>query len=181
MSGTKRIILIIAACLVIIGASVGATFAYIIDRTPSVDNSFQPVYVSCTVEEQFDGVTKSEVKVRNTGDITAYIRATFIVMWTDENGMVYPASPVNGTDYSLSFGSIKWIKGSDGFYYYSDKVSAGSASEIFLNKVTLLKDAPQGYKLSLHVAATAIQAEPDTVVNEVWGASVGVNGELIAP
>ncbi len=171
---------ILCACLAI-GAGAGFTLAYIFAKTPQVNNSFEPVFVSCLVEESFDGVTKSDVRVRNTGDIDAYIRATFVVMWTSEEGAVYGAQPIANTDYAIELGSQKWMKGSDGFYYYSNPVSAGAATDVLIQSITILTDAPEGYGLSVHVSATAIQTQPAEAIYEVWGASVENNGNLIAP
>ena len=177
----KKLILIIAAALVLLGTAVGTTIAYIFDKTPSVENSFTPVYVSCAVEEQVDGTTKSEVRIRNTGDINAYIRATFVVMWTADDGNVLGVAPVEGVDYSIQLGSSKWQKGSDGFYYYTSQVAPTSATEMLIDTISVTGDAPKGYKLALHVAATAIQAEPAGVIAETWGATVQTNGAITAP
>ena len=171
---------VLCACLAI-GAGAGFTLAYIFAQTPAVNNSFEPVFVSCLVEESFDGTTKSDVRIRNTGDIDAYIRATFVVMWTSEDGAVYGSQPIANTDYSIELGSQKWMRGSDGFYYYSNPVSAGAVTDILIRSITLLTEAPEGYGLSVHVSATAIQTHPAEAIGEVWGAAVESNGNLIAP
>ena len=180
-STPKKLILIIAMAFVLLGTAVGTTLAYIFDRTPSVENSFEPVYVSCAIEERFDGVTKSEVKVRNTGDINVFIRATFVAMWVADDGKVLSVAPVEGVDYAIQLGSSKWQKGSDGFYYYTSQVAPTSATEMLIDTISVTGDAPKGYKLAVHVAATAIQAEPAGVIAETWGATVQTNGTIIAP
>ena len=177
----KKLILIIAIAFVLMGTAVGTTLAYIFDRTPSVENTFEPVYVSCAVEEQSDGVTKSEVKVRNTGDINVFIRATFVAMWTATDGSVLSVAPVSGTDYTVELGSSRWVLGYDGFYYYTSQVIAGSATENLIESISVIGTAPEGYTLSVHVAATAIQAEPLNVVADTWGVSVRSDGTIYIP
>lgn len=177
---SKKLILITVAVLLSAALAVGGTVAYLFMRTPPVENSFTPVQVSCSVEETFDGVTKSDVRVKNTSDINAYVRATFIIMWTADDGKV-SSTPVLDTDYSLVFGSEKWVKGSDGFYYYSGRLAPGAATDNLINSITASGTAPEGYTLSVHVAATAIQAEPASVITETWGATVLDNGNILAP
>ena len=178
---SKKLILIMALAVALICTAVGSTVAYLFDRTPPIENSFEPVYISCAVEEKFDGITKSEVKVRNTGDINAYVRATYVVMWTADDGSVLGTMPKADVDYTVILGSPRWQKGTDGFYYYSSQVAADSSTEVFLDSISVIGTAPSGYKLSVHVAATAIQADPGGVVEESWGAVVQPNGTIVAP
>ena len=181
LTKTKKIIIIIVAILLVVSTATGITLAYIITDTSPVENSFTRVYVSCEVEENFDKITKSNVKIKNTGDITAYIRATFIVTWTDDNNNVLGQMPVKNTDYSLTLGSDKWALGSDGFYYYTVPVAAGTSTEILISAITLINTAPSGYSLSVHVAGTAIQAEPEKAVTSAWNVQIQSNGTLVAP
>ena len=181
LTKTKKILIIIVALLLAISTATGVTVAYIFTDTTPVENSFEPVYVSCAIEEEFNGTTKSNVKVKNTGDINAYIRATFVVTWTNENNNVLGQMPVLGTDYSLALGSEKWMLGSDGFYYYTLPVSSKTSTEILISEITVIGTAPSGYSLSVHVAATAIQSEPIRAVTDAWGVQIQSNGSLIAP
>jgi hypothetical protein len=178
---SKKLILIVILVFALIGTATGVTVAYIVDRTPSVENNFDPVYVSCDVEEEFDGIVKSDVKVRNTGDINAYVRATFVAMWINSEGKVFGAAPVLDVDYTLTLDETKWQKGNDGFYYYTSKLPSGSATDILIEEITLIGAAPEGYFLTVHVAATAIQAEPENVVADTWGVTVKPNGTIVAP
>lgn len=181
MKISKKLLITIICAAVALSATVGGTLAYIISKTAETENSFEPVFVSCSVEESFDGVTKSDVKVKNTGDISAYVRATVIVMWTSESGAVHSSSPVENVDYTIALGSLKWTKGSDGFYYYSDEVSAGAQTELLISSVYQTGEAPAGYTLTVHIAATAIQSTPSRAVVEAWGATVQPSGKLTAP
>ena len=181
LTKTKKILIIIVALLLAISTATGVTIAYIIADTPPVQNDFTPVFVRCEVVETFNGTTKSDVKIKNTSDINAYIRATFVVTWTNDSGNVLGQAPVLGTDYSLALGSEKWMLGSDGFYYYTLPVSSKTSTEILISEITVIGTAPSGYSLSVHVAATAIQAEPIRAVTDAWGVQIQSNGSLIAP
>ena len=181
MKISKKLLITIICAALAICVTAGGTVAYIFSKGQETENDFEPVFVSCDVEESFDGVTKTDVKVRNTGDINAYIRATFIVMWTSDSGSVYSSAPVENTDYKIVFGSPSWVKGSDGFYYYSLPVSSGSATDLLIQSISLIGEAPEGYSLSVHITATAIQAEPPKAVQDAWGATVQAGGGLTPP
>ena len=177
----KYTVAIICAVLVI-AVAVGATIAYIMADTPPVENTFEPVFVSCAVEETFDGAVKSNVTVKNTGDISAYIRAAVVVTWVSDNdGSVNSTAPVAEVDYSISMGSSLWVKGSDGFYYYTAPIVAGESTEKLINTLTTVGDGLEGHSLSVQILASAIQAEPVEAVNMAWGASVSADGSLISP
>ena len=177
----KRLIFIIVAALITVACATGGTLAYIFTGTPSVENSFEPVHVTCKVLEEFDGQTKSDVKIKNTGDISAYIRATFVVMWVAEDGSVLSTAPIKDTDYSLAIGSSDWTLGSDGFYYYTRPVASGESTGVLIESISLKGTAPSGYSLNVHVAATAIQSNPASAVSGAWGVQVISNGSLLVP
>ena len=67
-------------------ALTGATLAYLITHTDPVPNRFTPAHVSCTVKEEFDGTTKKNVNVTNTGDIDAYLRVKLVTYRVNESG-----------------------------------------------------------------------------------------------
>ena len=68
-------------------ALTGATLAYLITHTDPIPNRFTPAHVSCNVTEDFDGTTKKNVNVTNTGDIDAYLRVKLVTYYT------YPVAP----------------------------------------------------------------------------------------
>lgn len=180
----KLAVLLVSAVL-LLGAAVGTTAAFLVDRTPSLNNTFVPVSVSCKVQESFDEATntKTNVSVKNTGDIKAYIRAAIVVNWAFENGdSVYGGAPVSGIDYIAVFSENGWVKGSDGFYYCASPISSGGETPILIESVTpIAGKAPEGYVLSVNIIASAIQAEPADAVISAWrGITVNSDG-TIAP
>lgn len=182
MINTRLSKTIILVCLltVLIVASVATTIAYIMARTPSLENTFEPSRVACEVVESFDGTTKTDVAVKNTGNISAYLRAMVIVNWVSEqDGAVYPQVPMASTDYMISFGSSQWKIGADGFYYYTVSVAPEEISEDLIASLTDLGTAPEGYRLSVQLIATAVQSTPKTAAQELWGVTITDDGRLI--
>lgn len=169
---SAKLVAWILAAVVLLSATVGGVYAYILAQAPSLTNRFDPVKVTCAVEESFDGVTKEHVAVRNTGDIPAYIRAALVFTWVDDDGKVSATAPMDGIDYTVVWGDSRWVKGSDGYWYYREAVSPQMLTADLIRLVTAAADAPRGYHLQVQVIATAIQATPADAVQEAWGVTV---------
>ena len=159
----------LVALLVLLCCTVAGTLAYLVDSTDPVTNTFTPASVSTEVNEDFDGITKSNVTIKNTGNIDAYIRATVVVNWADKDGNVYGgAVPEKGTDYTEPVLQDGWIKVGD-YYYYTSAVPAGdSTGKLFapIKQLTTCKDT--NYGLQITILADGIQSEPVHVVADVW-------------
>ena len=182
MKASKKLIITLVLVITIACVVAGTSLAYLYSATPQLDNRFEPVSVTCEVVENFDGNVKSNVAIKNTGDINAFIRATVIVTWTADDGTVYSSAPIESNDYTITYGSGNWVKGSDGFYYYTSPVAPGATTEILLAQIApIAGNAPNGYTLTVHIVATAIQSEPATAVEYAWNASVNPDGRLIPP
>ena len=89
--------------LLLCGAS--GTTAYIVASSATLYNTCTPGTVTSTVEERFDGTVKTDVCIRNTGNVSAYIRAAIVVTWQDAQGRTLPESPVVPDGYTLSLGA----------------------------------------------------------------------------
>lgn len=176
---SKKAIAVIVSVLILISVSVGATVAYLIAKTPSIENSLQTATVSCAVQGDTSAELKSNITIKNTGNTSAYLRAKILVVWQADNGVVSANMPVAGTDYTLTVGSTNWLLGSDGYYYYRSSVAPDSASETLISATTLLSERPEGYSLSVQIYASAIQSNPQSAVAQVWNARVGADGNLI--
>ena len=89
MKNKKQKMLVLSLAVVLL-VGVGTTIAYLISTPDAVKNVFIPSSVSCAVDEDFaNNQVKSNVRVKNTGDIDAYIRAEVVVTWKNENGEIY--------------------------------------------------------------------------------------------
>ena len=169
-------VILVAACLLIAGSASGV-WAYLSSQPDEIENTFVPATVTCAVEETFENNVKSDVTIRNTGTVNAYIRAAVIASFVTEDGKVLATAPVEGTDYTVTWGNNGWKQGSDGFWYYSKPVSPNAATPDLIESATSVT-APQGARLNLQIIASAVQSAPAKAVTEAWGVSV-TNGEII--
>ena len=155
----KKGILLLAAAMLILVCGVGGTLAYLATQTGQVQNTFEPAYVRSSVIEkgwhQGDSV-KSNVTIKNTGNVSAYIRAAIVVTWKDANGYTMPQAP--GTDdYTLTIGS-DWKEVGD-YYYYNKSVAADASTTNLIDTCNPSKSYPDGRTLCVEVIGSAIQSE----------------------
>lgn len=216
--GTKnKTVLLLASLILILTAVVGGTLALLITRTDPVVNTFAAATVDPDVNEDNDNGVKKNVFITNTGTAEAYIRATIIATWQTEkdvNGKPVsvhairpiadpdPYDDVAESDYTLKLHTPRdsdeikgtWLKGSDGFYYWSEPVQPGEHTgilidECFVNYDTALIPGSepyydetdgsvkkQPYYLAVEIVASAVQSDPPGTVMEVWP-SVTVDSE----
>lgn len=171
----KQLSLLLSIVL-IATVTAGGSLAYIFTQTDGLTNTFKPVEVTCDVVETFDNNIKSNVKIQNTGDIAAYIRAAVVVTWQNDAGDVLSDIPEKGTDYSITYANDGWdIDTTDGYYYYTRVVPAGDnkVTGVLISECKQLKAAPEaGYYLCVEIIADAIQATPTNVVADNWGVTV---------
>jgi hypothetical protein len=187
----KRLTILLVSLLSVVAISVGVTLAYVLTNTKPVENQFKPSKVACAVVENGGspvtgavtetGDTKDKVQIQNTGDTDAYIRVAVVVTWKKADGTVWAQAPVAGTDYTAWTPGTGWVRGADGYYYYTNSVAPDALTGILINKVEPLKAAPEtGYTLSVEIVASAIQAKPTTVVTDQWKTGVSsVNGTTL--
>ena len=158
----KRAFVAIVALVLVLCLTVGGTVAYLATRTNSVTNTFTPSHVTTAVVEDTTTTpgTKADVKIQNTGDTDAYIRATYVVNWVDSNGNVYAAQPVAGTAYTVSVNETDWTQGTTDRYWYCDSVIApGNMTPVLINSIAPVDGkAPEGYTLQVTIIAEGIQS-----------------------
>ena len=159
-------------CLILLlMISVGGTIAFVVTHTSEIRNTFTESVVKCEVDETFKDNVKSNVSIKNTGDTTAYIRAFVNVTWMNESKQVVASvSPKEKTDYEINYSTSGWLKGSDGYYYYSLPVQPNNKTAVLINSCQLLEtaSAPDGYYLSVEIVCSAIQSTPESVVSNIW-------------
>jgi len=162
--------------------SVGGTLAWLTAHTSAITNTFTVATPGVKIEEGFDKQTKSNVQVKNTGEVEAYIRVALVPTWEDENGNAV-AEPASLDDLSITWGnSGKWLKGTDGYWYYKEPVAPGGRTAVLLEKATVTTE--NGYQMNLQVMADSIQADPTRAVTAMWGkdkggAVTGVDGTML--
>lgn len=168
--------LLLISLVIILGVLVGSTVAYLITNTDPVKNSFVAAGITTQIEENFDGTTKNNVTVKNTGDVEAFIRATVVVTWKNGSN-IYPTAPVLGTDYTVTYpANTGWVK-NGGYYYYTSAVAPDGLTGELLTDCKPLHAAPdENYTLHVEILTEAIQSRPITAVTEAWGVNPATLG-----
>ena len=69
---SKKTGMLFLSLLLVATMMVGGTLAWLSTKSAPITNTFLPSHVSCSVAEEFNGTTKSNVNVTNTGDIDAF-------------------------------------------------------------------------------------------------------------
>ena len=165
----NRTAILFMAIIMLIGAVIGSTVAFLITNTGPVENKFAYASVSCEVKEDFNGSTKKDVQIKNTGSTDAYIRATYVVNWVDAQGNIVASVP-EGYSYTLTENpGGKWTKRADGYFYYLASVAPGKSTPGSLLTCTVTHPENPEYRLSVEILATAIQSTPAKAVKEAWG------------
>lgn len=175
MRKTKKI-LVLAMVVLVLACAVGGTIAFLIDTTGAVTNTFTPAKVTCAVNEEFNGTTKNNVKIQNTGTTDAWIRATVVANWVVGEGN--NAKVVAPCDITFAL-PTEWIL-KDGYYYYSQPVPANEYTADLITRYTAPTGCPEGAHLEMTIVCQAVQAEPTTVVQQVWGVTVASDGTITA-
>lgn len=178
----RKPVTLLVSLLLLLGIAIGSTVAFLATRTAAKKNTFTPSKVSSQVTEHFDGTTKSDVAVTNTGDVDAYLRATVNITWRkDQNTAdqtVTAKVPKEGDDYTITYSGTGWAKGTDGYWYYLTPVAPGKSTDKLIESCKQLDgaDVPTGYHLSVEIIASAIQSVPAKAVGEAWGVTITENG-----
>jgi hypothetical protein len=181
----KKAILLLSLTLILALSIVGSTIAFFITQTNSLTNTFTPAIIQSATQNSI---------VLNLGSAPSFIRCSVVINWVSNDGHVYAIAPILGTDYSITYNTDGWAQGSDSFWYYTKAllnvpedtdINADGfdptpyiTTSLILN-CTQLKDAPEGYSLKVEVLSSAIQAEPQTVVEQQW--NVAVSNGILTP
>lgn len=167
----NKLAILFIAVVMLIGAVVGSTVAFLVTQTEPVENKFSYAKLSTEITEYFDGITKKDVQIKNTGDTAAYIRATYVVTWRDMSGNVVPSVP-EGYTYTLTENpNGTWRKIGDYFYYPTPVEPTEPNNSTLGSLLTCTVTHPDNpeYVLNVEILASAIQSTPANAVTEAWG------------
>jgi len=170
-----RFLLIFGTVILVTAATFGATLAYMKNESGTVTNTFAAAQMSCKVCEDFsDGIHKKNVQIQNTGDSAAYIRVKLLPYWYDKEGEgdVIVAKPAWTPLFTPGQG---WVKGKDGFYYYTSPVAPGACTSSLIPELELQRDPVSFSRQVLEIIASCIQAYPADAVKTAWS---GTNGSV---
>ena len=178
---------LIAFCVCILACvTVSGSLAWLISAPGPVVNEFTPGEVTIQVDETFNGTTKSDVRIKNTGNVPAYIRVALVPAWVDDEGNI-AAKPASleqlDNDCNIAWGEDgngyenDWFIGADGFYYCKTVINPGEYTPILIKSCTV-KDGEHKYDFELQVIASAVQSLPTSTVETVWPEVVCTDGTL---
>lgn len=186
----NRSFVVLAALLVLVLGIVGTTLAWLTDKTKDLTNTFEYAKVSCEVLETVneDQTQKSDVRIQNTGNTDAYIRATYVVTIRDKEGnILYDAYETEKfKNYMADLerrinDDGSWQEGKDGYWYYRLPVAPNKETEklfkttIYSARIEINGTVADTY---IEILASAVQAMPTNAVTEAWKATVQtVTGE----
>ena len=175
----KRLISLIVV-LTLVATLIPTVYAYMIHKSQTVANNFIPGKVTCDIEEKMVDSIKTEIKVKNTGNVDAYIRVRLVFHWEDSKG--YPvARDMNPATVHCN---DEWLEDEDEYtYYYIDRVAPGESTPNLLKDpftMDAVKEVVNGvdyyYYPVMEVLAEAIQADgkidDNPAVTNAWGVTI---------
>ena len=184
----KRHALLLISLILLLTAVIGGTIAYLKDSSGIVKNTFIPAKVNIHINENKTQDTKYNISVTNAtvaseDAIPVYIRANLVVYWTDvieDVERIIPKPEGAGVSVPAPVGG--WFLVGD-TYYYPDVVKPGESTYAMVlqeNPIKVTIPPNTSIKCYIDVQAEAIQAEPETVVGQVWTDVKVVKGRLTA-
>lgn len=169
----KRKTLCVLLCLcLMLALAAGGVYAWITSGTHTVTSVVTPAAVSTAVQADDAG---ENVRVQNTGGVTAYIRAAVVVNLLDAQGNISAGMPEPGVDYTITYADDGWTRGGDGFYYYVYPVAAGESTPSLIQTCTALRS---DCGVQAQVLAEGVQSVPAAAVTQAWGAAIDASGVL---
>lgn len=172
INNKKMVVLLMLSIVIITSISI----AFMFKKSKPIVNQFVPAKVSCEVREMMNGSEKVSIRIKNTGDIDAYLRVHLVSYWVDERNVIVGKPSVMPT---VDYDSTKWLK-KDDTYYYKMSVSPNElTSELLKNSIQLQVDSLEDktiYQI-VEVFAEAIQSEPEKAVTESWKVTL-TNGNI---
>lgn len=175
-----RLTAMVIATAVLLALAIGGTVAWLSTKDAPITNTFTPSHVACSVTENFDGTTKKNVNVKNTGDTEAYIRVKLVAYRVNKDNQ-----HIGGKAEIPTFKpGDGWVKSGD-YYYYTLPVAPEKKPEAdLISSITLesYTDVDGGHQ-AIDVMAEAIQSVPEDAVKAAWGEgfSIDADGSLIVP
>ena len=187
----RKSLILIAMVVLLLTFTVSGTIAWLAASTDSVENVFTPGKVGTDIVEDFDGTTKSSIRVENKesegSTVPVYVRVAISGYWINEAGeIVRPwqnavtlneaTEPSNST-YEVPANGVWFYCATDGFYYFNRPLAPGELTTDLLGAdLTYLKE--NGETLVINVVHQSIQAEPTSTVATVWGVTVAGDGTI---
>ena len=172
----RRYLLTVAGIILTLGISTSVAYIY---KVSNKTNTFETGSASSRVVETFNDLIKSNVYIRNDGNIKEYVRVFIDIYYKDDDGTILFETPVENIDYSITMSSSSnWLYNSnDNFYYYKMPLGENTNTDILISECKELK-THQGKVLNVDIHSQVIQAEPEDAVISSWGVNIS-NGDIV--
>lgn len=183
----KRTFALILALVLVFGAAVGGTIAYLTDKTDEVKNTFTVGKVDIDLDEakvtqmgEKDGDTRVKANTYKLIPGHTYVKDPTITVADDSEDCYLFVKIDNqlGDAATLNM-NTKWtaVSGKTGVYQYADKVSAKDTAVVF-DKFTFSKDItaeqlPSYEGKTIIITACAVQADGLTLAEAANQATFG--------
>lgn len=158
----KRKLVVFASALAIF-LGIGATTAWFTDIEAAI-NTIRVGSNDIVVDEEVVGLTKQNIKIKNSGSIPVYVRMAVDisegVTYTDGEG-----KPQTVTFEKTPKEPLNWRDGGDGYWYYDEVLEAGKEAVLF-KSVGTSQDIPK----------TEMERIKDLLDITVYGESVQSEG-----
>ena len=166
----KALVLLVCASLLLTFA-VSSTVAYLVDADGPVVNEFKPATVDITTTDKIENGAKKDVSISNSSTIPIYVRVAVVANWYNADGEI--VAPWNESVYGELPVSKDWLRIGD-YYYYKSAVPAETKRIDFFTAGESYKPSTSvtDAHLEMTIIAQAIQAEPETTVEDEWNVEV---------
>lgn len=151
----------------------------------TVGNAFDTADTTVSVVEDFTAgdTVKRNVHVGNDGDVPVYVRARIDMSWMEDGETTWGGPSCDGSDgCAIDYGDAvtdgSWVRGGDGYWYWTAPVPADAATGNLIDSLTL---NDKGRTLVCDVSAQSIQANPTRAVEDAWGATVDESTLTLTP
>ncbi len=158
----KHIILPLLAVALLIGAVIQPAMAYFTTYTRAKGGYTIRQSTTTFIDESFDDWQKT-VTIQNKEGKAVFIRARAFA----------------GSEYTLTYTGENWSDGSDGWYYYSEALPAGTTASALVVSISNLPKAEEGGNFNVAVVyeSTPVQYEDDGTTFADWDMILDRGGE----
>lgn len=163
----RNVIIAVLAVALLLGVGAGVSYSYLTAQDNAA-NHFEVSSVDIKIDETFEPpgeitpgrvITKAP-RISSSSDTDCYVRAA--VRFTDSDARdCCEALAINPG----------WEEGSDGYYYWKDRLKPGQQTGSLFDCVTIKKDAGEIPPFDILIYAEAIQCGEQTM-KEAWEKTV---------
>lgn len=136
-----------------------------------------------SVEETFDGFSKTNVSIRNSSEYNVYLRVMIEANWVDADGCIVAPCDITreGTleGFNVSSTGGRWTRYSDGFYYYKKAVRPGRKTFDLFSRYIPGPPPVDGSHLEMTVAVQAVEYDVNQKrAKAAWGRGIPITGSI---